>query len=71
MRLDKFLKVAKIIKRRTVSKALADNNKVVVNDKVAKPSQEVKDGDLLIIKLGKQEVKIKVVDVIRGIYEPA
>ena len=49
MRLDKYLKVSRIIKRRPVAKALAEDNRIQVNDKVVKPSYEVKIGDMIQI----------------------
>ena len=48
MRLDKYLKTARILKRRTVSKELADNQRVFVNGKIAKPSTEVKNREILL-----------------------
>ena len=69
MRLDKFLKIAGIIKRRTLAKLVADNAKVSVNGKISKPSQEVKDGDVLHITFAKQVVKIQITDVHKGSYE--
>lgn len=59
MRLDLVLKQSGIIKRRTIAKALAENGKVFVNNKVGKPSTEIKDGDILTLHLGN-----KVVDVV-------
>lgn len=52
MRLDKFLKVSRVIKRRTVANEAADNGRVAVNGKVVKPSYEVKPGDIVEIKFG-------------------
>lgn len=52
MRLDKFLKVSRVIKRRTVANEAADNGRVAVNGKVVKPSYEVKIGDVVEIKFG-------------------
>ena len=49
MRLDKYLKVARISKRRAIGKELADNERVLINGKVAKPSSEVKENDILTI----------------------
>lgn len=55
MRLDKFLKVSRIIKRRIVAKEQIDNGNVLLNDKVAKASSEVKEGDIIfLIKLNKK-----------------
>lgn len=59
MRLDLVLKLSGIIKRRTIAKAVAENGKVFINGKVAKPSSEVKDGDVLTLHLGN-----KIVDVV-------
>ncbi|MBO4306430.1 MAG: RNA-binding S4 domain-containing protein [Clostridia bacterium] len=52
MRLDKFLKVSRIIKRRTVANEACSAGRVTINDKVAKPSTEVKEGDIIGIRLG-------------------
>ena len=52
MRLDKFLKVSRIIKRRTVANEAADGGRISVNGKVVKPSYEVKVGDIIEIKFG-------------------
>mgnify|MGYP000031295817 FL=1 len=60
MRLDKYLKTARILKRRTVSKELADNQRVFVNGKVAKPSTEVKVGDIIKVAFGYRELTIRV-----------
>lgn len=60
MRLDKYLKTARILKRRTVSKELADNQRVFVNGKVAKPSTEVKVGDIIKVVFGYRELTVRV-----------
>ena len=52
MRLDLVLKLSGLIKRRTVAKELADRGRILINDKVAKPSSEVKEGDILELRLG-------------------
>ena len=52
MRLDKYLKVSRLIKRRTVAKEMVDAGRVKINDKVAKPGTEVKVGDVLEIGFG-------------------
>ena len=57
MRLDKFLKVSRIIKRRTVANEACDAGRVVINGKVAKASANVKEGDILEIAFGNKEVK--------------
>ena len=63
MRLDKFLKVTRIIKRRTVAKELADNGNIVVNGDVKKSSYDVKKGDIFEIKYFNKNIKVKVLDL--------
>ncbi|MBP5151442.1 MAG: RNA-binding S4 domain-containing protein [Lachnospiraceae bacterium] len=63
MRLDKYLKVSRLIKRRTVANEACDNGRVTVNDKVAKASTEVKEGDIITISFGNKDVKVQVLDV--------
>lgn len=63
MRLDKFLKVTRIIKRRTVAKELADNGNVKINGDEKKSSYSVKKGDLLEIKYFSKNIKVKVKDL--------
>ena len=63
MRLDKFLKVSRLIKRRTVANEACDAGRVLINDKVAKASQAVKVGDIVEIQFGTKEVKVEVLDV--------
>jgi ribosomal 50S subunit-recycling heat shock protein len=63
MRLDKFLKVSRIIKRRTVANEACSAGKVMINDKVAKPSTEVKEGDIISIRLGAKLFTAQIVSV--------
>lgn len=63
MRLDKFLKVSRIIKRRTVANEACDAGRVLVNDKPAKASTNVKVGDVLTIQFGNKEVRAEILDV--------
>lgn len=63
MRLDKYLKVSRLIKRRTVANEACDAGKVCVNGKPARASYDVKVGDIIEITLGAKSVKIKVIDV--------
>jgi ribosomal 50S subunit-recycling heat shock protein len=63
MRLDKFLKVSRLIKRRTVANEACDAGRVLVNGKVAKASQNVKTGDVIEIQFGTRTVKAEVLDV--------
>ena len=63
MRLDKYLKVSRLIKRRTVANEACDAGKITVNKKVARASYDVKLGDVIEITLGSKSVKVKVTDV--------
>ena len=63
MRLDKFLKVSRIIKRRTVANEACDAAHVTVNGRQAKASYDVKEGDVLEISFGQRKLKVKVVSV--------
>ncbi|MBD5089211.1 MAG: RNA-binding S4 domain-containing protein [Clostridiales bacterium] len=63
MRLDKFLKVSRLIKRRTVANEACDAGRVTVNGKVAKASVSVKAGDVIEIGFGNKNVKVEVLDV--------
>ncbi len=62
MRIDKYLKVSRIIKRRTVAQEACEGGKVLINDKVAKPSSEVKAGDILTLTFGARVIKVEVLD---------
>lgn len=63
MRLDKYLKVSRIIKRRTVANEACDAGRVLINDKPAKASANVKAGDILTIQFGNKEVRVEILDV--------
>lgn len=63
MRLDKYLKVSRIIKRRTVANDACDAAHISVNGRVAKASYDVKEGDLLEISFGQRQLKVRVVSV--------
>ena len=63
MRLDKFLKVSRLIKRRTIANAACEAGRVLVNDKPAKASLNVKAGDMIEIQFGAKAVKVEVLDV--------
>lgn len=63
MRLDKYLKVSRLIKRRTVANEACDAGRVLVNDKTAKASVQVKAGDTVEIQFGSKNVKVEVLDV--------
>ena len=60
MRLDKYLKVTRLIKRRTVANEACDAGKVEVNDKIQRASYDVKEGDVIAITLGTRTIKVKV-----------
>ena len=63
MRLDKYLKVSRLIKRRTVANEACDAGRVTINDKPAKASSTVKAGDIITISFGNKDVKVEVLDV--------
>ncbi|MCR5586775.1 MAG: RNA-binding S4 domain-containing protein [Lachnospiraceae bacterium] len=63
MRLDKYLKVSRIIKRRTVANEAADAGRISVNGKVAKASQSIKVGDVITIAFGDKEMSVEVLSV--------
>ena len=63
MRLDKYLKVSRILKRRTISKELAANQRVLVNGKAAKPAKEVNIGDIIDVIYGERVLQVQVLDI--------
>ena len=63
VRLDKYLKVSRLIKRRTVANDAADGGRVLVNGQPAKPSKDVKPGDIIEIKFGARAVRVEVISV--------
>ena len=63
MRLDKYLKVSRLIKRRTVANEACDNQRVTVNGKVARASYEVKEGDVIAIRFGERILTVEVAAV--------
>ena len=63
MRLDKYLKVSRLIKRRTIANEACDAGRVLINNKVAKAGSEVKAGDVIEIAFGNRTVKVRVKDV--------
>lgn len=63
MRLDKYLKVSRLIKRRTIANEACDSGRVMINNKVAKASAEVKEGDIIEIQFGNKNVKVEVLTV--------
>lgn len=63
MRLDKYLKVSRLIKRRTVANEACDAGKVFVNDKPARASYDVKIGDVIALSLGARQLRVQVVSI--------
>ena len=63
MRLDKYLKVSRLIKRRTVANEACDQGRVIVNSKPARASYDVKIGDTIVIVFGQREVRVEVLSV--------
>ncbi|HOI46150.1 MAG TPA: RNA-binding S4 domain-containing protein [Bacilli bacterium] len=64
MRLDKYLKVSRLIKRRTIAKEVSDAERILVNGKIAKASKEIAVGDTIEVTFGKKVVTIKVTNII-------
>lgn len=71
MRLDKYLKVSRLIKRRTVANEACDGGRVSLNGKVAKAGAEVKPGDIIEVTFGQHSLKVEVVSVSRTPPRPA
>ena len=67
MRIDKYLKNSRLIKRRTVAKEACEQERILINDKVAKPGSEVNVGDVIWIRFGNSELKIKVKAVLEHV----
>ncbi len=63
MRLDKYLKVSRLIKRRTIANEACDAGRISVNDKIARASYDVKENDIIEINLGSKPLKVKVLKV--------
>ena len=63
MRLDKYLKLSRLIKRRSVAKTASLSERILVNGKLAKPSKEVKEGDILSITFGNKILDVKVISL--------
>ena len=66
MRLDKFLKVSRLIKRRTVANEVSDKGRVLVNGSAAKPSKQLKEGDIIKIESVKNPITVKIVKIPQG-----
>lgn len=63
MRIDKFLKNSRIIKRRTIAKEACEQGRVYINNKQSKPGDEVRVGDIININFGSGEMKVEVLDI--------
>jgi len=63
MRLDKYLKVSRLIKRRTVANEACENGKICLNGRVAKPAADVKEGDIIELTLGDKVIKVRVLKI--------
>lgn len=66
MRLDKFLKVSRLIKRRTVANEVSEQGKIYVNDNVAKPSKQLKEGDIIKIIQANKIIQVKIIKIPAG-----
>ncbi|MBQ7039181.1 MAG: RNA-binding S4 domain-containing protein [Clostridia bacterium] len=62
MRIDKFLKISRLIKRRTVANEACDKGRVMINDKIVKASYEVKKGDIISIQMGERILRAEVLE---------
>ncbi|MBI9010402.1 MAG: RNA-binding S4 domain-containing protein [Tenericutes bacterium] len=71
MRLDKFLKVSRIFKRRTIAKEVSKKQRITINDRIAKPASNVEAGDVLTITYGNKELIIKVREVTQYVRKDA
>lgn len=63
MRLDKYLKVSRIIKRRTVAKEVCESGRVSINNKIAKPSTDIKEGDIIQITFANRILKAEIINI--------
>ncbi len=63
MRIDKYLKVSRLIKRRTVAKDICEGEKIYINGKIAKPSTEVKIGDTVTLEIGRRTLEVRVLEI--------
>ncbi len=69
MRLDKYLKVSRLIKRRTVANEACDQDRVTVNGRAAKASYEVKVGDVITITFGQRSLKVEVLSIAESVHK--
>ncbi len=66
MRLDKFLKVSRLVKRRTVANSISDLGRVFVNGNIAKPAKQLKVGDIISIEYANNTISVKVIEIPTG-----
>ncbi len=66
MRIDKFLKNSRLIKRRTVAKEACEQERILVNEKIAKPGTEIKEGDVIDIQFGSSRVTVRVIKLLES-----
>ena len=69
MRIDKYLKVSRLIKRRTIANEACDAGRITVNGKIVKASYDVKHGDIIDIKMGEKIIKVKVLDILEHVLK--
>ncbi|MBC8062457.1 MAG: RNA-binding S4 domain-containing protein [Clostridiaceae bacterium] len=67
MRLDKYLKVSRIIKRRTVANEACETGRVLINDKVSKPGTEVKENDIIEIRFARKSLKARIINIVEHV----
>lgn len=64
MRIDKYLKISRLIKRRTVATDACNSGRITVNGKVAKASTDVKEGDIIVIGFGEKQTKVRILKIV-------
>ena len=64
MRIDKYLKISRLIKRRTVATEACNSGRITVNGKVAKASTDVKEGDIIVIGFGEKQTKVRILKIV-------
>ena len=67
MRLDKYLKISRIIKRRTVAKEACENGRVLINNKVSKPGTEIKENDIIEIRFAMKSLKARIINIVEHV----
>lgn len=67
MRIDKYLKNSRLIKRRTVAKEACEQERITINDKIAKPGTEVKEGDIIEIRFGSNTIKVRITKILESV----